>query len=189
MLTIFALISAATAAVPAPLSVDSQEQARLDKGDVVVRPPPTALDQAVGVVDIQGTAQAVWDAVFDFDARVREMRPLKSVTVYADDPSNMGVTFDLSIFGTPIVFHTRYQCEFDAGYCSYTLDPSRDHDLVSVVGSYQVYEVGHHQRLVYRSQTDSGRSVPGFVRRWLAVDSLTKQLEGIRERAQGVSGE
>ncbi len=101
---------------------------------------------------------------------------------------SLGVEFALTVFGTDIVFSTRYRCELAQGWCPYSLDAARPQDLVAVDGSYQTYASGDGTRLVYRSQTDSGRYVPGFVRRWLAVESLSKQLEGIKARAEAASG-
>ncbi len=177
---------AASAGAPAAIEWTAEEQARLTSGKVVVRPPAEASDQAVGAVDVRASADVVWAAVFDFPARVAEISALERAEVYApaSDPGGLGVVFELSVFGAEIVFHTRYQCDFVANYCTYGLDPARENDLVAVVGSYEVIALPDGgSRLVYRSRTDSGRTVPGFVRRWLAVDALSTQLEGIQRRA------
>ena len=63
-------------------------------------------------------------------------------------------------------------------------DPDRTHDIVMANGSYHIIPLpdGTH-RLVYRSATDTGRYVPGFVKKMLTNDSLRSQLEEMRKRA------
>lgn len=81
-------------------------------------------------------------------------------------------------------FHIAYDLDPAKRWCRYRLDTTRENDVVDVQGAYQIYRVGERSRLVYRSETDSGRRVPGFIKRWLASDSLTEQMEGIRARAE-----
>jgi hypothetical protein len=187
---LMAWVTVALAGAPAPIALTNGESSQLAAGKVVVRPPSSSEMAALGVVDVAAPPEAVWAAVFDFPARVQETGALKRADVYAtaDDPGGLGVEFALTVFGTDIVFSTRYRCELAQGWCPYSLDAARPQDLVAVDGSYQTYASGDGTRLVYRSQTDSGRYVPGFVRRWLAVESLSKQLEGIKARAEAASG-
>lgn len=181
------LLASLVLAAPSAPTLNDQEEQLLSRDKVAVRPPASATGQAMGIVDIEAPAEQVWEAIFDFPARVQETGALDRAEVYApaSDPGGLGVEFELSVFGARIVFSTRYSYQPEQGYCSFGLDPAREQDLVSVQGSYQTLPgPGGQTRLVYRSQTDSGRSVPGFIRRWLAVESLSRQLEGIRDRAQ-----
>lgn len=182
------LLLTALAAVPdtppAPLELTADELATLAKGDVAVRyVEADSGGGVVGFIDLPASKDAVWAAIFDMEARVGEISGLKSVEVYERSPERLGVKWVISVIGSQVVFHLLYDLDPANGWCRYRLDTSKENDVVDVQGAYQLLPDGDRTRLVYRSETDSGRRVPGFVKRWLASDSLTQQLEGIKARA------
>jgi hypothetical protein len=172
---------------PQPLPLTEKERATLSSRKAVVRFEGD--DQggyAVGVINVVAPAAVVWRALFDFKARVAEIGALRAVDVYDADLSDrdMAVRFELKVFGVGVDFHVRYALDEERGWCTYSLDAQRDNDLPMVAGAYQVYEHQGGSQLVYRSQSDSGRKVPGFVKNWLLTGSLTEQLEGVRNRSE-----
>ena len=170
---------------PAPLDLEDTEIKQLAKGHIPVRFTDGGTSGGViGIVDIAASEDEVWKAVMDVKARVGEISGLREVNLYEDTSEKLGVQWVLSVFGTGVTFHIRYDLDGSKRWCRYRLDTSRENDLVDVQGAYQIYRVGEKTRLVYRSETESGRRVPGFVKRWLASDSLTSQLEGIKARAE-----
>lgn len=184
---LFLLTSALALASLSPVTLTSEEAASLSRGELVVR-PPSSTGEMVGVVDITGVSpSAVWDAVLDFKLRESVVSSVDSIVVYApeSDPKGLGATFTLSILGSKIVYHLRYKIDRASGVCTYTLDPERTHDIASVEGIYRIEPVGSAVRLTYQSKTDAGRSVPDFVKRWLAVSSIKTQLEAMKRRALG----
>ena len=170
---------------PAPLEITADETAQLAKGKVPVR-----FDEAetgggvVGIIDIQADTKTVWKHIFDMKPRVDEISGLREANIYEQTDTRMGVQWVLSVVGTRIQFHVLYDLDPEKGWCRYRLDTSKENDLVDVQGAYQIYTVGDATRLIYRSHTDSGRRVPGFIKRWLASDSLTEQLRGIEKRSE-----
>ncbi len=187
MLT-FALLFAALPQPPAPPEPTAEEAAKLAAREIVVR---TDLGESgggvVGLVDVAADRTATWNALMDFDARVDAIGALKSVTSYDVTETGRGATWTLKVFGVSVEFSNRYELDRAAWTCVYALDPSKENDLQSVSGSYQLVEIPSGTRLVYRSQMESGAPVPSFVKKWLAVDSLNEQLEDIRKRAEAAA--
>jgi hypothetical protein len=171
---------------PPPIELTPSEQAQLAAREIVVRfDTGDTGGGALGVVDLTSSVTRTWDALMDLQARVGEISGLRAMEYTVKEPRRLGARWELKVFTATIVFHTLYDLVPEQGWVRYSLDGTRTpNDLVSVEGAYQISEVPGGSRLVYRSEMDSGRSVPGFVKRWLAVDALTEQLTGIRARAE-----
>lgn len=178
-------MSPALAGPPAAPDLAAGELAQLQKGEVVIR-PPDANGLAVGIVDIDASAEQVWSVILDFPARVESVGVLQSIDVYApeSDSRGLGATFHLRVLGSDIRYHLRYTIDRAAGYCTFRLDPERQHDIVAADGSYQVIPLdGGRHRVVYTSRTETGRFVPGFVKKMLSNESLRSQLQEMKRRA------
>ena len=181
-------IGFALAGGPAEVTPTPAELTALAQGEVVVRPAPDSTGEMVGLVDLPGAStEAAWGAIFDWDMRVQTVGAIRGVTVYAEetDPGGLGVTFQLSVLGTDVTYHLRYTIDRDEGWTSFTLDPDREHDIVQTHGSYRISDIDGGVRITYRSRTDTGRAVPGFLRRWVATSSIRDQLAEMRRRAVG----
>ena len=176
------LATLAWAATPLEVTFTDAEKASLDAGEAVVR-TPTADGLVVGAVDIPATRQQVMAAVMDFDARVESVGAISAIDVYAPatDPKGLGTKFTLSVLGTEIVYYIRYDID-DEG-CNFKLDKDKENGIVDTNGGYWTYPAGDKIRLVYWSTTDTGRSVPGFIRNGLTVRSFRNQLTAMRELA------
>ncbi|MFK7931782.1 MAG: hypothetical protein AB8H79_26635 [Myxococcota bacterium] len=185
LLTLAAALCIA-AAPPSPTLTDS-EQGKFDKGQVVVRHAPSDSGGGVtAIAKVQAPPSVVLDEVMNLKARPSESSTLSSVEIYRKDaaPDRTGATFTVTVMGSNTVFSILYDCHRSKGYCTYTLDPTRENDLVSVVGHYLVVPEGTGTRLVYSSQAETGKSMPNWVRRWIAGSSLSSQVQGIRKRAE-----
>lgn len=174
------------AAAPPTYTVTDDEAAALAKGRIVVR--HQSADTGGGVVafaDIAAKPRVVLDAVMDLRARVDENGAISSLDIYdrQADPERIGAKWTLSVLGSSVVFHLRYACHRDQGYCTYALDRDHDNDIASSEGHYVVLDHDGGTRLIYASNTDTGRTMPGFIRRWISGSSLNTQVEGIRDRA------
>jgi hypothetical protein len=176
------------AAPPGPIALTADEVATLAAHKIVVRsdlPAGGTSAGAMGVLDVAAPVDRTIDAILDLEARVGEISGLKSAQVYERTPTTLGVRWELKVITTTVVFHVKYAIDRSAGWLPYTLDASKTpNDLVSIDGSYQVYAVPTGTRIVFRSSSDSGRNIPDWVKRWLAVEALTQQLDGIRRRAE-----
>lgn len=182
-----ALAAVPTAPGPAP-TLDAAELATLAAREVVVR---TDLDGAgggvVGIVDVAADRATTWKAVLDFEGRVGQVDGIVSVARYDETPTSVGATWNLKKFGFGASFSMKYQIDPDRWFVRYVVDPARPGDLASGAGSYELFALPTGTRLVYRSEMDSGAPVPGFVKRWLAVDALQDQLDSIRGRAEAAA--
>jgi len=178
----FLFVSLALAASPLDVDLSAAEKAELTSGSVVVR-APTDSGLIVGAVDIPATTAQVMKAVMDFEARVESVGAISAIEVYAPDtdPGGLGAKFTLSILGSEIVYYIRY--DVDAEGCNFTLDKARDNGIAATEGGYWTYPAGDKVRLVYWSTTDTGRSVPGFIRNSLSVRSFRNQLHAMRDLA------
>jgi hypothetical protein len=184
MLTLLAtLATAALGATPLDVKLTAAEQAQLEAGQIVVR-APTDTGLIVGAVDIPATRKQILSAVMDFDARVQSVGAITAIDTYAPatDPAGLGARFTLSVLGVEVVYHIRYDVT-DEG-CTFALDEARENGIVATEGGYWTYPTSDDDiRLVYWSTTDTGRSVPGFIRNSLSVRSFRNQLQAMREQA------
>lgn len=182
------LCAAIPSAPPPPLELTADEVALLASREIVVRiDAGDTGGGATGVVDVAAPIGAAWDALLDLRARVGEISGLRAVEYTVQEPRQLGARWELKVLTSTIVFHVLYELDPERRWVRYALDGSRANDLVAVEGAYQLYEVPGGTRIVYRSEMDSGRPVPGFVKRWLAVDGLTQQLTGVRARAEAAA--
>jgi hypothetical protein len=185
-------LAVATATVPtspgpAP-TLAPEEAATLAAREIVVR---TDLEGAgggvLGIVDVAADRAATWKAVLDFEGRVGQVDGIVSVERYDETPTGVGATWTLKKWGFGASFSMKYHLDPGRWFVHYVVDPARPGDLASGAGSYELHELPTGTRLVYRSEMDSGAPVPGFVKRWLAVDALQDQLDSIRGRAEAAS--
>ncbi len=181
------LMAATPSTPPAPVDLTSTEVTQIAGREVVVRTgtDSTTGGAATGVIDVGATVDATWAAVMDLGARVDEINGLKKSEILEQTASGLTVRWTMKVLAVTVVFHVAYTLDRANGWVHYQLDDRYDNDLVAVVGSYQLYEVGDGStRLVFRSETDSGRRVPQWINRWLTTESLGQQLTGIRARAE-----
>lgn len=186
------IVAAAMDPRPAELDLTADELAQLAAGEVVIRLEQTeGGGTSVGVVDVAAPPGRTMDAVLDLPPRVNESGALKEAAVTSRAPPRDGAPermtgrFLVKVMGSTIVFHMAYEIDRAAGWSTFRLDESQPNDIVSADGSYHVYAIPGGSRVVYRSRSDSGRSVPEWIKRWLANNALRDQLVGIRARAQG----
>ena len=171
---------------PSPLELTPDEAEKVDKRKVVTRTTASETGgYSTGIVDVSAPPDDLWDAIFDFKARVDEISSLKSVESYGENKEpDAAARWVVSVLRQPIVFHIQYRVDRARGWCRYWLDKSQENDLVAVEGAYQVFATPAGSRFVYRSSMDSGRRIPTWIQNWFAVGSLTEQMMGIRDRAE-----
>ena len=177
---------------PAALDFTADELATLADRQVAIRLEQTETGGvSVGIIEVNATPSQTMDAILDLPPRVNETGALKEVEIYEQSPASgatpetMAAKFSLRVMGTSVVFHVKYEIDRAGLWSVSTLDESKENDLVSVYASYQVFATPTGSRIVYRSQSDSGRSIPQWISRWLANNALKDQLTGIRARAEG----
>lgn len=181
----FGLLLAALPAPPTPPEPTPEELAKLSAREIVVRTETSdAGGSVVGLIDVAAAPERTWAAVMDLPARVDAIGALKSVETYDVTDDGLGATWTLKVFGVSVVFSSLYELDRAHWTCVYGLDRSKDNDLSDASGSYQLVPIEGGTRLIYRSTMAAGGPVPGFVKKWLAVDALTEQLTDMRTRAE-----
>jgi hypothetical protein len=177
---------------PALLDLTADELSTLSDRDVAIRLEQTDTGgMTIGIVDVAATPSQTMDAIMDLPPRVNETGALKEVDVSnpvaasGSEPEKLDAKFSLRVLGTSIVFHLNYEIDRPGLWAVSTLDESKENDMVSIYASYQVFATETGSRIIYRSQSDTGRSVPQWISRWLANNALKDQLTGIRARAEG----
>ncbi|MFT6144449.1 MAG: hypothetical protein ACJAZO_001859 [Myxococcota bacterium] len=177
---------------PAILDLTADELSTLSDRDVAIRLEQTDTGgMSIGIIDVAATPSQTMDSILDLPPRVNETGALREVEVYdpavatGGEPEKLSARFGLRVMGTSIVFYVNYEIDRPGLWAVSTLDETKENDLVSVYASYQVFATGTGSRIIYRSQSDSGRSIPQWISRWLANNALKDQLIGIRARAEG----
>ncbi len=192
---ILASLSLVALSAPESPTLTEKEEATLVAGKVVVQQDlPPAREKGVrarAVAEVDAAPDKVWEALLDFQARVPENKSLQTVEIYEDgwtgDILRRKARWDLQVFGTEIIFHNDYVLDRSQSYLEWNLDPDKENDLVFSWGSYQVLPSPIHpgkSRLVYVSESDSGRTLPKWLKKEVAEGSMEKLIAGIRDRAQ-----
>ncbi|MCK6505823.1 hypothetical protein L6R53_20945 [Myxococcota bacterium] len=178
------LASPASRAVerPALPALSVEEEAILARGEVLVRAGAAGQPTLVAV-DVAADPDRTFAAVMDLEARVGEVSALKEATVYLDTPEVVGARFVVGIAGLTVTFHTRYQVDRAARWCSYALDPEQDNGLQAAAGSYQVVPTATGSRVIYLASA-SGEGEPGWLRKHLQEMGSRALLGGIKARAE-----
>ena len=174
------------AAPPPPPDLTADEIGQLAQREIVTRADlsdPTG-GSAVGIVDIAASPERTFAAIVDLGARIGEISGLKALEIYDRGDRFVSARWEVKILASSVAFHIRYDLDPASGTITYALDTNKPNDIVSAEGSYRVLPTASGARLVYRSTSDSGRSVPVFLKRWLASEALSQQLTGIRARAE-----
>lgn len=164
------------------LTVD--EWAALKGGDVVIRADASSDDTtSTAFVVVNTTPAHLWPAVMDLQARLGENSTLTGIREYRrTGPYDFYVAVDMSVFGADVHFTNHYTCQ---GYsCTYTLDPSQPNDLERCDGTYKVEQVEGVTLLEYTSINRHHIHVPGWVRKWMAVDAVRNLMLKLKARAE-----
>jgi hypothetical protein len=190
MLLLFAA-SAALAADPSPSSaalsaaaLSSAEWAQLREGEVVVHADTSGADTvSTGWVLVDKASAPFWHDVLDLKARIPENGTLRDIEEYKRlSAHEWFVRVDMEVFGLDVQFTNHWICAGDT--CSYTLDPERENDLTRCDGYFRVQEVEGQSLLTYYSASRHRVVVPGWARRWLAIDAVQNLLRKLKARAE-----
>ena len=181
MVTLFAI---ALASAIAGESLTAQEWGTLQGGGVVVHADTSGADTvSTGFVLVAKPPKPLWTDVLDLQARIPENGTLKGIEEYRRVSSyEWFVRVDMEVFGFPVQFTNHWVCRDNT--CSYTLDPDRKNDLTLCDGYFKLDEVEGKSLLTYYSRSRHDLSVPGWIRKWLAIDAVENLLRKMKARAE-----
>jgi hypothetical protein len=169
------------------------EWAKLVAGDVVTRmAPELEPDGAYGWVEIAAPPERIWAALTDPAVAVAASSAVKECTAYLDEPlpgggRRVGWAYTLNVALSEVRYHLIRDLRPAEARMTWTLDPSRDNDLVLSTGSYGIGpgRTAGKALLTYESQLDSGRRIPAWIQQFLAGRALVSFLDRVRDTAQG----
>lgn len=175
--------SHAMAPPPQPLSVSEEETTLLSQGEVVIRYGGPG-KETVAIVDVAAPPEKVMRAVIDLPPRKNEISSLLGLEIYLNEPGKLGARWLAGMGPIEITFNILYEYDLEKGWCTYTLDTSKENDLEYSRGSYQVYAVPGGSRLIYRATAGSSTPLPDWMRKRTAYTSATEMVGGMKKRAE-----
>mgnify|MGYP002633398152 CR=1 FL=1 len=182
----FILALPPAAALPTWPAMTTAELARFQEGALVLRADTsTPLTVSTGIVKVAAPPALLWQEALDFDAKKPENPSLKQLDEYArNSPDDWFVRFELGIFGIRVVIHDHWTCFPEALTCTWVQDPTKESDVRDEVGYLIVRPEGTGSAIVFHSEFISEVWSPGWVRGWLANDSMVNVVEKLRKRTE-----
>jgi len=135
-------------------------------------------------VDIAADSPATWSSLTDYAARERSSDVLTGYSIYLQDTDRLCIRWTGSRFGMSLVFHNCYGMNVARTELTHTLDPDRPSDLAYTQGTYKLAPGPKGTRLHYRSETDFGKPMPGFVKTWLGSSGAREYMLDTKKRAE-----
>jgi len=184
------LLAAAHAAPPPWPTLTTAEQARYDKGELVLRADTsTPITDSTGISKVAAPPELLWKEALDFEAKRGENPTLKDLEEYRrDSPDDWYVRFELSVFGLKVRIHDHWTCFPAERYCTWVQDPERDSDVRGEVGFLVIRPEGTGSGIVFHSEFESEIWAPGWIRKWLAEDQMVNIVQKLRERTERKAG-
>ena len=182
-------ITLALAAAPIWPTLTTSERTKFDAGELVIRADTsTEKTQSTGLVKVQAPIDVLWKAALYFPARLPENPTLKSIEEYGrNSPDDWFVKFRLSIFGISVTIHDHWTCTPAEYYCYFAQDPTQKSDVREEAGWLYARPTPTGSEIAFRSEFISEQWAPGWVRKWLANDSMVNVLDKLRVRAERIA--
>lgn len=179
----------ALAAPPVWPALNGNERTKFENGELVIRADTsTEKTQSTGLVKVQAPLDVLWKAALDFPARLPENPTLKEIEEYGRiGPNEWFVKFRLSIFGISVTIHDHWECFPEENYCVFEQDPTRVSDVKEEAGWLYARATPAGSEIAFHSEFISEVWAPGWVRKWLANDSMVNVLDKLRVRAERIA--
>ena len=186
-----ALLTALALAAPTPMAPTEAEWAKIQKGDVAVRSAPE-LDPpgAYGWIEVKAKHETVWRVLNDPKEAAAASGAVESVDVYVDEPTatgrKIGLHYVLNVAFTEVSYHVLRDFRPSENWMVWTLDPDKKSDLVVTSGHYVLAEGRTPGTLLlsYKTQVDSGRSMPKWIQQMLTGRALKGYLGHVKTIAE-----
>lgn len=185
-MTLLVLSTLAAAAAPAWPTLSADEQARFDRGELVIRADTsTPMTRSTGIRKVAAPPAVLWREALDFEAKRGENPTLKALEEYArTSPDDWFVRFELSVFGIRVVIHDHWTCVPAELYCTWVQDPDRDSDVRGEVGHLLIRPDPVGAAITFHTEFESEVWAPAWVRKWLANDQMVNIVDKLKERTE-----
>jgi ribosome-associated toxin RatA of RatAB toxin-antitoxin module len=173
---------------PAAVTLTAAEKGKLAQGGVVQRQSRGSDGgSGVAVQYIFAPADAVWDAILDYDRYPDRVDNVVSCSVYRRSGSDWYVDMQSSVLGFRFGLYTVNHIHRQQGYMAWELDYTRTSDVGDMIGYWRVEAVQTDPpitRLDYSTEMlISG--VPDALVRYLTSKSLTSGTAWVKQVAEG----
>jgi hypothetical protein len=169
--------------LPARVEFSTEESAQARAGEVVVKQDRVTGNHLTASVFVQASPEAVLRAVMDLPPRLEEIDNLEGLEAY-EVAGHPAARWKLDARLKIVYFSVIYECDWEQGFCSFSLDPAHESDIVQADGAY--YAIAHEQGswLEYHSITQPHVLVPSAIRRSRREHSTRQMLMGMKLRAE-----
>lgn len=182
-------VLAAFTALPKPPTLTRDEGAALARGEVVLRDIEGRKDgRRMVVFTVNAPPEKVWAVIADFAAFPRYVDAVKSATVLEEGPHGTVVAFTVAQAGFVLTYYVRHVYDAERREGSWTLDYTKESDLDDSVGFWRVTPLasGDGSLVEHSTHVALKTPLPGFIRDWIANDSLRSTGAWVRKHAAAV---
>ena len=139
----------------------------------------------LGVALVPAEAVDVWALLLDSEFMKTSSSAIQDAVFYDDRVEDgirrMGIAWTLKVAFQEVKYFTLREYHVADGHMTWTLDPTKENDLASTVGSYTTLPgpKAGTTYLVYRSFFDAGRSMPTWVEESITEKGIKKYLKNL----------
>tara|TARA_Y100001954_G_C15757395_1_gene577124 strand:+ start:603 stop:1250 length:648 start_codon:yes stop_codon:yes gene_type:complete len=174
---------------PPELKLTAADQAKLAKGEPVRKRITIGDTGGRGVVvqDIQAPKDVVMGRILDFNNYPKMVDKVKLTKNYETKGGHVKTHFIIGNFAFEMEYFIDHVVKKDKGYVTWTLDYSRNSDLVDSVGFWhaKVHPTKPGwTRLVYSAEIRLSSWVPGFVENYFAEKGLVNATAWVKKESE-----
>ena len=175
---------------PTPTPLTQTELATLDRGKPVYKQTDgPAGGRGVAVFRVKAPPDVVWGTICDFSNYPRWIDEVAVAEVYGQNGNQVFVRFVLKSMGVSVEYFIEHDYRASETWGTWTLDYSRESDLVDSVGSWLVREVSPGvSQVEYSVDLQISGWVPGFIRNILVDNGLEDATQWLKTQAEARAG-
>lgn len=188
-LAVAILIVAAWAATATPLGLSSDQQRRLERGEIVVLDILPPGDRAIkgqggtALTLVSASPDAVWRVLVDYPRHSGLYPRVTDAQVLESDAGHALVRYVVGVGPFSFGFHVNNYPDAARGRLAWSLDRGRPNDLFR--DSWGYWQVEPHRQGVVLTYAMAARTVlPAFLTRGAERDGLVETVRAVRERAE-----
>lgn len=180
---------AAYKGAPPPLALTSEETAKLQAGESVLK--QTKGDnggRGIAVLDVHATPDTIWSKITNYKMYPTWVDHVTTCEVYKQEPGLIYTRFVLGTMGMSIEYYIKHVDRRSEGYLTWTLDYSRLSDFDDSVGYWRVTPLSSNpplSRLEYSVAILMKGYVPDFIVDMVTNKGLTNATAWVKKQSEG----
>ncbi len=176
---------------PDAASLNAEERATLDEGDVVLQQQQGEdAGWGLAVQYIEAPADVVWDTILGYDHYPDRVKGVKTTEIYKREGPSFWLDMQCSTAGIKYGLYTINSVYKEQGWMAWVLDRDRKSDVYDMIGYWRVEQVRTDPpltRLDYFTQMKI-RGVPGFLMRHLTGGALEDGTAWVKKYSEQTWG-